>query len=60
MNAQEKLIYHLNEALREQHGEAYDKMTEEEQAELLIQVINDHTKQMRKERHESKVHRQDR
>jgi hypothetical protein len=49
LNAQEKLIYHLNEALREQHGEEYDRMTEEEQAGLLIQVINDHTEQMRRE-----------
>ena len=50
MNAQEKLIYHLNEALREKHGEEYDALTEEEQAGLLIQVINEHTEQMRRER----------
>ena len=49
MNAQEKLIYHLNEALREKHEAAYDALTEEERAGLLIQVINDHTEQMRKE-----------
>ena len=50
MNAQERLIYHLNEALREKHGKEYDRMTEEEQAALLMQVINDHTEQMRRER----------
>ena len=50
MNPQEKLMYHLQEAFREKYGAAYDEMTEDEQAGLLIQVINDHTEQMRKER----------
>lgn len=50
MTAQEEFLYHLNLALREKHGEEYDTLNEEEQAELLIQVINDHTEQMRKER----------
>lgn len=50
MTVQEEFIHNLNLALREQHGAAYDEMTEDEQAELLIQVINDYTEQMRKER----------
>ena len=47
MNPQEKLLYNLQEAFREKYGAAYDEMTEDEQAGLLIQVINDHVEQMR-------------
>ena len=50
MNPQEKLLYNLQEAFREKYGAAYDEMTEDEQAGLLIQVINDHVEQMRVER----------
>lgn len=49
MEPYQEFLHYMREALREKHGEVYDAITEEEQAGLLIQVINDHTEQMRRE-----------
>lgn len=50
MEKYQEFLQYIRESLREKHGTAYDVMTEEEQAGLLLQVINDHIEQMRKER----------
>lgn len=50
MEQYQEFLHYMREALREKHGSVYDAMSEEEQAGLLIRVIEEHTEQMRREK----------
>lgn len=50
MEQYQEFLHYMRETMREKHGATYDAMTEEEQAGMLIRVIEEHTEQMRKER----------
>ena len=50
MKAEDKVIHYIREGLREKHGESYDKLSGEQQNDLIALVIQEHIEQMRKEK----------
>ena len=50
MKAEEKVIHYIREGLREKHGESYDKLSEEQQKDLILMFFQEHIEKMRKEK----------
>ena len=50
MKAQEKVIHYIREGLLDKHGEYYAMLSEEQQNELILMVIQEHIEKMRKEK----------
>ena len=50
MKAEEKVIHYIREGLRDKHGQSYDKLSDEQQNDLILLVIREHIEQMRKEK----------
>ena len=42
MKAEEKVIHYIREGLKDEHGESYDKLSEEQQNDLIALVIQEH------------------
>jgi len=50
MKAEEKVIHYIREGIKDEHGESYDKLSEEQQNDLIALVIQEHIEKMRKEK----------
>lgn len=49
MKADEKVIHYIRKSLHDKYGDDYTALTQEQQEDLLLMVLNENLEQMRKE-----------